>query len=98
MSSSVIHGMLYSPADRSLVIVFREDGRAYRYRDVTLEEWRAFKRSPSKGTYLNAVFKAKHPRVEAWGSVSSETGAVAAAAGPLRDLPDGNIWGFFEQF
>lgn len=91
--------MLYSPTEQSLVIVFRGEGEAYRYDDVSAEEWRAFTRAPSKGMYLNAVFKARHPRVERFGSVPGQLDGVAATGvewGPLRDVPDGNVWGFFE--
>ena len=98
MPSSVIHGMLYSPEQKTLSIVFRGSRGTYRYYDVTAEEWRAFKRAPSKGTHLNGPFKARHPRYERLtglrgGLVMS---VVAGGAGP-RDLPDENVWGFYEN-
>lgn len=78
--------------------MFRGSRGTYRYQDVTVDEWRALKRAPSKGTYLNAVFKAAHPRFErlieaAGGSIVS----VAAGAAALRDVPDENVWGFYEN-
>lgn len=90
--------MLYSPAARTLDIVFRDARGTYRYHDVTPSEWQAFRRAPSKGTYLNAVFKARHPRYERFGNVLSQLeGSLAASLLQLpRDLPDENVWGFYE--
>lgn len=98
MPSSVIHGMLYSPDRQTLDIVFRDDRGTYRYYDVRLEEWRAFKRAPSKGTYLNGRFKARHPRFERFGDMPTQfAGALAASVQHApRDLPDENVWGFYE--
>lgn len=98
MPSSVIHGMLYSPKDKTLSIVFREGRGTYRYFDVTGEEWREFKRAPSKGTHLNAVFKGRHPRFERINGVRRGLilSIAAGVAGP-RDLPDENVWGFYED-
>ncbi len=104
MPSTVIHGMLYSPERRTLDIVFRDDRGTYRYFDVTPEQWRAFKRAPSKGTHLNATFKAIHPRFSRFGDLPTQfVGSLAASVAlPLRetprDLPDANVWGFYEQF
>lgn len=99
MPSSVIYGMLYSPAQQTLDIVFRGDRGTYRYTGVTREEWRAFKRSSSKGTYLNSTFKARHPHPERFGEGGAPfIGSLAASvlhAG--RDLPDENLWGFFDN-
>ncbi len=99
MPSSVIHGMLYSPERQTLDIVFRDARGTYRYFDVTPADWRAFKRSPSKGTHLNATFKAQHPRYERFGDLPTQfVGSLAASVvKPLRDLPDDNVWGFYEQ-
>lgn len=100
MPSSVIRGMLYSPEQRTLEIVFRGGRGTYRYFDVGAEEWRAFKRAPSKGTYLNAVFKDRHPRYERVGALRTEfVGALAASVErpAPRDLPDANVWGFYEM-
>jgi hypothetical protein len=96
--SSVIHGMLYMPEARTLDIVFRDARGTYRYFDVTADEWRAFRRASSKGTYLNAVFKATHPRYARVQGVGSQfSGALmASVAGSPRDLPHENVWGFYE--
>lgn len=98
MPSSVIHGMIYSPKRRTLDIVFRDARGTYRYYDVSSDEWLAFKRSPSKGTYLNATFKGKHPHYERFeGAPTQFVGSLAASVmQPARDLPDANIWGFYE--
>ena len=64
MPSSVILGMRYLPEARVLVIVYRGRRGTYRYFDVPLEEWTAFRTSGSKGTYLNEAFKAKNYRYE----------------------------------
>jgi len=64
MPSSVILGMRYSPETKVLVIAFRGARGTYRYFDVPLEEWVAFRGSGSKGTYLNEVFKTKNYRYE----------------------------------
>ena len=64
MPSSVILGIRYEPESRTLVIVFRGERGAYRYYDVPLVEWVAFRGARSKGTYLNEVFKTKAYRCE----------------------------------
>lgn len=91
--------MLYSPQWRTLDIVFRDAHGTYRYYDVSPEEWRLFKRAPSRGTYLNAVFKAQHPHYQRFdGAPTQFTGSLAASvlqAG--NDHPDDNVWGFFEN-
>lgn len=61
MPSSVIAGMRYDAGARVLTLVFRsgpgrEAGR-YRYFEVPPEVWEAFRAAPSKGTFLNEVFK-----------------------------------------
>ncbi len=90
--------MLYSPALRTLDVVFRGARGTYRYYEVSAEEWRAFKRSPSKGTYLNAVFKAVHPRFEQVTAIRpTVVSDVAGSAMAPRDLPDENVWGFYES-
>jgi len=60
MPSRVILGVRYLPDARVLVIVYRGGRGTYRYFDVPMEEWTAFRTSGSKGTYLNEVFKAKN--------------------------------------
>ena len=99
MPSRVIHGMLYSPQERTLNVVLRGGRGTYRYFDVSGEEWQAFKRAPSKGTYFNAVFKAHHRRFTRLDSIPepSVVTLAASASTPLRDLPDGNVWGFYEN-
>ena len=102
MPSSVIYGMRYDPRGRVLDVVFRGSGEVYRYFGVPRAVWREFVRSPSKGTYLNTVFKDKgygYERMEGW----AELARVAAVAEPdgkegkgFQDLPDANVWGFYE--
>ncbi len=98
MPSSVILGMLYSPALKTLDIAFRGARGTYRYYEVSAEEWRAFKRSQSKGTYLNAVFKKSHPRFERL--IAMRRGIAAEIAGTFAapaDAPDENVWGFHDD-
>lgn len=98
MPSSVIYGMLYSPARRTLDVVFQGTHETYRYYDVCAEEWQAFRQSPSKGTYLNAIFKARHPRFEKLsGGRGGRVGAIAARGAAASDPPAENMWGFDES-
>lgn len=62
MPSSVIAAMSYNDETRTLTIVYRGQRGVYRYFDVPPEEFEAFRSAPSKGTYLNEVFKAKQYR------------------------------------
>lgn len=62
MPSNVILRMSYEPQLRELTIEFRDGRGVYRYFDVPMEEWIAFRSSASKGTHLNEVFKAKNYR------------------------------------
>ena len=62
MPSSVIRGMRYDPVRRVLMISFRAHREVYLYEGVPPEEWAEFRSAPSKGTYLNHVFKAKEHR------------------------------------
>lgn len=102
--SSVIYGMRYEPRGRTLDVVFRGGRGTYRYFGVPLNVWRAFVRAPSKGTYLNTVFKDKgfgYEKLEEWVSVprlaAAEAPAEEASAGQgFRDLPDANVWGFYD--
>jgi hypothetical protein len=64
MPSSVILRMRYEPETQTLIIVFRGGRRTYRYFDVPMEEWVAFRSSGSKGTFLNEIFKAQNHRYE----------------------------------
>lgn len=97
MPSSVIHGMLYSPEQKTLLIVFRGLRGTYRYHDVSAEEWCAFRRAPSKGTYLNAVFKARHLRFERATGAPVDLPSLVVKAPLARDVPDENVWGFYEN-
>ncbi len=56
-NSSVIASMGYAPAERVLELEFRQTGDIYDYFDVPPEEYTAFRRAESKGTYLNQIFK-----------------------------------------
>jgi len=64
MPSSVIAAMSYNDETRTLTIVYRGKRGVYRYFDVPPEEFAAFRSAPSKGTYLNEVFKPKQYRYE----------------------------------
>ena len=64
MPSSVIAAMYYNDETRILTIVYRGKRGAYRYFDVPAEEVTAFRAAPSKGTYLNEIFKPKEYRYE----------------------------------
>lgn len=62
MPSSVIAAMHYDDATRSLTIVYRGRRGTYRYFGVSPQEYAEFRSAPSKGTYLNKIFKARqHP-------------------------------------
>ena len=62
MDSESIASIGYAPQRRVLEIEFRESGDVYRYFDVSAEEHAEFMAVPSKGTYLNQVFKTKGHR------------------------------------
>ena len=64
MPSSVIAAMSYNDDTRTLTIVYRGKRGVYRYFDVPPEEFAAFRAAPSKGTYLNEIFKTKQYRYE----------------------------------
>jgi hypothetical protein len=59
MPSSVIAWMSYDPGTQVLEMGYREGRGTYRYFNVPRAEWEAFMLAPSKGTYLNEVFKKK---------------------------------------
>jgi hypothetical protein len=62
MPSSVIAAMHYDPETNALTLVYRGKRGTYRYFDVTPDEYAEFQAAPSKGTYLNQIFKARqHP-------------------------------------
>jgi hypothetical protein len=89
--------MLYSPERRTLHIVFRGSRGTYLYFDVSAEEWREFRAAASKGTYLNSVFKARHPRYERVLRLPTALRASLSASREPRDSPDENVWGFHES-
>jgi hypothetical protein len=64
MPSSVIAAMSYNDEARVLTIVYRGNRGVYRYFEVPPEEFAAFRAAPSKGIYLNEVFKTKHYQYE----------------------------------
>ncbi|MCU1224797.1 MAG: imidazoleglycerol-phosphate synthase [Edaphobacter sp.] len=64
MPSSVIAAMNYNAESLVLTIVYRGKRGVYHYFDVPPEEYTAFRSAPSKGAYLNEVFKAKEYRYE----------------------------------
>ena len=64
MPSSVIATMRYDAESRTLMIVYRGNRGRYRYFDVPAEEWEAFRAAPSKGAYLNGIFKERGYRYE----------------------------------
>lgn len=62
MDSKSIASIGYAPQRRGLEIDFRESEDVYHYFGVSAEEHAEFMATPSKGTYLNQVFKAKGHR------------------------------------
>ena len=63
MPSSVIARMQYNAADQTLTLFYRGNRGVYRYFNVSEEQYAAFRESPSKGAYLNQIFKPQHPFV-----------------------------------
>jgi hypothetical protein len=62
MPSSVIATMTYDEEKHALTIVYRGRRGVYRYYGVAPEEYKEFCAAPSKGTFLNSVFKSRqHP-------------------------------------
>jgi KTSC domain len=64
MPSSVIAAMHYNDETRILTIVYRGKRGVYRYFDVPPDEYTAFRAAPSKGVYLNEIFKDRNYRYE----------------------------------
>jgi hypothetical protein len=62
--STSIASLGYEAGTRALEIEFKDNGEVYRYFDVPLSEYEAFLQAPSKGTYLNRVFKMHEYRCE----------------------------------
>lgn len=57
VTSSVITAMSYREKEQLLTVTYQAGKGTYRYFDVPPEVWSAFQAAPSKGTYLNQVFK-----------------------------------------
>jgi hypothetical protein len=64
MPSSVIAAMSYNDEAQVLTIVYRGNRGVYRYFNVPPEEFAAFRGAPSKGVYLNEIFKSKNYQYE----------------------------------
>ncbi len=64
MLSSVIAAMHYDASSRVLTMIYQGRRGVYRYFEVPPEEWTAFQAAPSKGTYLNEIFKTRAYRYE----------------------------------
>ena len=64
MPSSVIAAMSYNDEALILTIVYRGNRGVYLYFNVPPEEFAAFRAAPSKGVYLNEVFKTKQYHYE----------------------------------
>ena len=64
MPSTVIAAMSYNADTQTLTIVYRGKRGTYRYFEVPQEEYEAFRAAPSKGTYLNEIFKARQYQYE----------------------------------
>jgi KTSC domain len=64
MPSTVIAAMYYNEETRILTIVYRGKRGVYRYFDVPPEEYAAFRAAPSRGKYLNEIFKMQEYRYE----------------------------------
>jgi len=92
MPSSVIQMMRYDPASRVLVIVYRGGRGIYQYFDVPEEEWEAFRRAGSKGSYLNRAFKAREFRYEPVSGAEAAREMARMRSGGAEGL----IWGLRE--
>lgn len=62
VDSTTIASIGYMPQRRALEIEFRDSGTLYLYFDVSAQEHAQFMAAPSKGFYLNHVFKPKGHR------------------------------------
>jgi hypothetical protein len=60
VESKSIASIGYAPRQGELDVEFRENGMVYRYSGVAKWEHVEFMAAPSKGTYLNQVFKARN--------------------------------------
>jgi len=57
VDSTSIASIGYDPRRRELEVEFRETGDVYRYFGVSAGEYADLMAAPSKGTYLNQLFK-----------------------------------------
>jgi KTSC domain len=64
MPSTVIAAMSYNADTQTLTLVYRGKRGTYRYFEVPQAEYEAFRAAPSKGTYLNEIFKTRQYRYE----------------------------------
>lgn len=62
VESTTLRAIGYDSIRRELELEFRDNGDIYRYLDVPPQEHQEFMAAPSKGTYLNRVFKLKKHR------------------------------------
>ena len=62
VDSTTLSAIGHDPVTLELDLKFRDTGDVYRYSDVSAAEHAEFMAAPSKGTYLNCVFKAKNHR------------------------------------
>ena len=56
--SSTIETLWYSEEKQELIVEFKS-GEQYRYKEVTLSEWKALCSAESKGKFLNENIKSK---------------------------------------
>ena len=56
--------MHYDESTRVLTMIYRGSRGKYHYYGVPPEEWAAFQAAPSKGTYLNEIFKTRNYKYE----------------------------------
>jgi hypothetical protein len=61
VESSAVRAIAYDKPTRWLFVAYRSARRGlYAYRDVTPQEWRMLRRTPSIGRYVNAQIKPRH--------------------------------------
>jgi hypothetical protein len=61
VQSSSIQAIGYDPRRRELLVRYRGSPRTYGYAGVTQAEYRALEGAPSKGVFVNARIKGRHP-------------------------------------
>jgi hypothetical protein len=93
MPSSVIAAMSYNADTQVLTIIYRGKQGTYRYFDVPPEEYDAFRNAPSKGTYLNTIFKAKQYRYERKNRSSNPKYVSHIVDRPPRQTNSGEVYG-----